>query len=70
MKKSSAIQHFGGVTKLSGLLGISRQAIYMWPDEVPDLYQYKLHYLSEQRLPLGRAARGAIRQALTRQAAR
>lgn len=52
MQKTVAIEHFGGVTKLASKLGITRQAIHAWPDEVPDLYQYKLHYLSDGKLPL------------------
>ncbi len=52
MNKSDAIQHFGGPTKLARLLEISRQAIHKWGDEVPDLYQYKLHHLSGGKLPI------------------
>ena len=52
MKKSEAIEHFGGVARLAGLLDLTRQAIYMWPDHVPDLYQYKLHILSDRKLPI------------------
>lgn len=52
MDKARAIKHFGGVTKLATLLGITRQAIYMWPDVVPDLYQYKLHHMSDGKLPI------------------
>lgn len=53
MQKSEAIEHFGGVAKLAGLLDLTRQAIYMWPEQVPDLYRYKLHVLSGGKLPLG-----------------
>lgn len=52
MQKTDAIKHFGGVTKLAVLLDLSRQAIYMWPERVPDLYQYKLHHLSHGELAL------------------
>lgn len=52
MQKSQAIEHFGGVAKLAGLLNLTRQAIYMWPEIVPDLYRYKLHVLSDGKLPL------------------
>lgn len=54
MQKIQAIEHFGGVTKVSALLGISRQAIHKWPPEVPDLYQYRLHQLSDGQLPLAK----------------
>ncbi len=56
MLKSAAIEHFGGAVKLGKLLGLTRQAIYMWPDVVPDLYQYKLHHLSGGQLEIDRAA--------------
>lgn len=52
MLKSEAIEFFGGAPKLGRLLGLTRQAIHAWPEVVPDLYQYKLHHLSEGRLPL------------------
>jgi hypothetical protein len=50
MQKAIAIEYFGGITKLAARLGISRQAIHAWPEEVPDLYRYKLHYLSDGKL--------------------
>jgi len=34
MNKSNAIAIFGGVKKLSDALGIKRQAIYQWKDEL------------------------------------
>jgi transcriptional repressor of cell division inhibition gene dicB len=52
MQKSLAIEHFGGITKLAAKLGISRQAIHAWPEEVPDLWQYKIHHLSEGKVPI------------------
>lgn len=52
MQKSQAIEHFGGITKLAAKLGVSRQAIHAWPNEVPELWRYKIHYLSEGKLPL------------------
>lgn len=54
MTKAEAIDFFGGLPKLAALLHLTRQAIHAWDDgEVADLYQYKLHYLSEGKLPLG-----------------
>jgi hypothetical protein len=53
MQKTEAIEHFGGASKLAAALGLkSRQAIYAWPEEVPELYQYKLHHMSGGKLPL------------------
>jgi hypothetical protein len=53
MQKTDAIRHFGGAQKLASALGLkSRQAIYAWPEEVPELYQYKLYHLSGGKLRL------------------
>ena len=35
MNKQTAIKKAGGVRQLAGLLKISTQAIYKWPDKVP-----------------------------------
>ena len=35
MTKKEAIKKFGSVTKLAKALGISRQAVYAWPDKLP-----------------------------------
>lgn len=35
MTKAEAIHLFDGVPALASALGISRQAIYMWPDDLP-----------------------------------
>lgn len=53
MQKADAIRHFGGVQKLAHAVGLkSRQAVYLWPDEVPEKYQYKLHHMTGGQLPL------------------
>jgi len=62
MQKADAIKYFGGAAKLAHELGLkSRQAIYAWPDEVPELYQYKLHHLSRGDLPLSERLRNSWR---------
>ena len=35
MKKSTAIRIFENPRKLADALGITRQAIYQWPDDLP-----------------------------------
>lgn len=53
MQKADAIRYYGSAQKLAHALGLkSRQAIYCWPDEVPDLYQYKLHHMTGGELSL------------------
>lgn len=53
MLTAHAIRHFGsaqGVALASGLK--TRQAVYGWGREVPDLYQFRLHYLTGGALRL------------------
>jgi hypothetical protein len=53
MLKADALTFFGGPTKLAAVCGLkSRQSVWNWPEVVPDDYQYRLHYLSQGRLPL------------------
>jgi hypothetical protein len=53
MQKADAIRHFGSVAKVAEAAGLkTRQAVYLWPEEVPDLYQYKLHHVSGGKLKL------------------
>lgn len=55
MLKTDAIAFFGGAQQVARAAGLkTRQAIYFWPKVVPELYQYKFHYLSRGRLPLSR----------------
>lgn len=35
MKKDEAIKIFGTVTELAEALGVTRHAIYQWPDDLP-----------------------------------
>jgi hypothetical protein len=53
MQKSDAIKHFGSAQKLALACGLkSRQAIYLWPDEVPEKYQYRLFQATNGALAL------------------
>lgn len=53
MQKQEAIEHFGNANRLAKALGLTRQAVYAWKDgELPELYQYKLHHLTDGKLPL------------------
>jgi len=44
--KERAIKLFGSAAKLADALGITRQAIYYWPDnsEIPEGYDMKIRY--------------------------
>lgn len=53
MLKSEAIEFFGSAQKVAEAAGLkSRQAVYYWPDEIPELYQYRLHRQSNGFLKL------------------
>lgn len=36
VNKSAVIHSFGGVIALAKALGITRGAVYQWPDEIPE----------------------------------
>lgn len=44
--------YYGSAAKAAKELGMKRQAIYRWQEGVPELTQYKLHYLTKGALPL------------------
>jgi len=46
MDKTKIIRHFGGVAATAGALGISRNAVYKWGEEVPMLRQYQIEKLT------------------------
>lgn len=50
MKSSEAIAYFGGATKIASLLGISKQAVYQWGEDVPLHWQYHFERLSAGKL--------------------
>lgn len=50
MKTQEAIDHFGTPAALAEALGITREAIYQWGDEVPEARQYQLHLLTGGKL--------------------
>jgi len=51
IRTEDAIKHFNGVAALAARLDISRAAVYMWGEFVPDGRTYQLHVLSGQALP-------------------
>lgn len=50
MKTKIAIQHFGGVAKLAEVLKISKTAIYLWGDELPEGRAFQLEVLTDGTL--------------------
>ena len=50
MRTQEAVDFFGGVTKLAGVLGLTRDAIYKWGAYPPNETQYKIMVLSGGRL--------------------
>ena len=50
MTKQEAVTHFGSVAKLAEALGITTQAIYDWPETVPQLRQFQLERITGGQL--------------------
>lgn len=46
MKKIDVIEAFGGAAVLADRLGISRQAVHKWPDDVPPLRVYQIRCIA------------------------
>lgn len=46
MRKEDAIRYFGNATKLARALGISKQAISKWGDDVPEGRDYQIEVLT------------------------
>lgn len=63
MKKADAIASFGSVAALAAEIGVSVQAIYQWPDDVPELRGYQI------RAKLAERARAADAEPATLQEA-
>jgi len=50
MKTQDAIAHFGGIPELARALGIRRQAVHQWSDEVPRSRAFELEVLTQGAL--------------------
>ena len=50
MKKSKAISYFGSSSKLARKLGISKQSISQWGDDVPQRRAYEIEKLTNGKL--------------------
>lgn len=50
MRKQDVIHHFGSVSAVASALGITSQAVSMWPDTVPQMRQYEIERLTHGRL--------------------
>lgn len=50
MLTKQAIKHFGSAAKLARNLGISRQSVHDWGDEVPEVRQYQIEVLTNGAL--------------------
>lgn len=49
MKTEDAIKAFGSPKELAAALGITREAIYQWGDDVPELRAYQIRELLAKR---------------------
>lgn len=50
MRKDDAIKYFGNAAALARALGISRQSVHDWDDEVPEGRAYQLEVLTNGAL--------------------
>lgn len=48
--KANAVNAIGSVKELAALLGISVQAVYDWPDVIPEAMAARLEKLTEGKL--------------------
>lgn len=53
MRKADVISYYGSAQKAANAVGLkSRQAIYAWPEVVPEAYQYKFFRVTGGKLSL------------------
>lgn len=50
MKKTDVLKYFGGALKTARALGISHQAVYAWPERVPERMAYRASIKSGGKL--------------------
>lgn len=50
MRKNDVIHHFGSVGAVAAALGITSQAVSLWPDTIPLGRQFQLERLTEGKL--------------------
>lgn len=50
MKKVTAINYFGSAAKLAKALGISKSAVSLWGDQIPELRAYQLERITNGEL--------------------
>lgn len=51
MKTADAIASFGTTLALAQALGITREAIYQWGDDVPPLREYQIREIAKRDKP-------------------
>lgn len=49
MKKRDAIAIFGSASELARALGIARQSVAKWGDDIPPLRAYQINEIVDQR---------------------
>lgn len=53
MRKEDVIHHFGSVGAVASALGITSQAVSLWPETVPLGRQYQVERLTDGQLKAG-----------------
>jgi len=54
MKTKDVVKHFGSVIAASKALGVRREAIYQWGEDVPVGREYQLYVLTGGKLKLSK----------------
>ena len=50
MEKQKVIEYYGSVAQVADILGLTRQAIYTWPDPIPEKNAARLERITEGAL--------------------
>ena len=50
MRKSEVIEHFGGVSKTAGALGISHPAVCRWGEVIPEKQAFVIERITKGKL--------------------
>lgn len=50
MKKQVVLNYFGGVTKTAQALGVSKSAVSLWSDDIPEGRAFQIELLTKGKL--------------------
>jgi transcriptional repressor of cell division inhibition gene dicB len=59
MTKTDAIKFFGSSSNLAKALGVTKQAVSRWPDDIPDGRQFQIEVITDGKLKADRKVAAA-----------